>query len=131
MTRKTIKWKNTYKWLITGIETSLTWRVPLVEQELVTLLDNLSSYPVISGVGITRSLVLCVMFCRSLFVLCPFPFDHCVVCPFTDSDCPFVIFKLFFFFSDKYYNVAWQMKLIYLMALLLFSLLIFLKYMAI
>jgi len=29
-----------------------------------------------SGVHATRSLVFCLMFCRSLF-----SFDHCVVCP--------------------------------------------------
>jgi hypothetical protein len=31
--------------------------------------EYLSSPPVFSGVRVTRSLVLCVMFCRSLFVL--------------------------------------------------------------
>jgi hypothetical protein len=35
--------------------------------------------PVYSGVRVTRSLVLCVMFCELLFVL--FSFSHCVVCP--------------------------------------------------
>jgi hypothetical protein len=30
---------------------------------------------------VTRSLVVCAMFCRSLFVLFPFFFGHCVVCP--------------------------------------------------
>ena len=28
-----------------------------------------------------RSLIFCVMFCRWLFVLCPFSFSHCIVCP--------------------------------------------------
>ena len=57
--------------------------VPLVEQELPTLPEHLSSPPplVFSGVRVIQSLVLCVMFCRSLFVLCTFSFDHCVVCP--------------------------------------------------
>jgi hypothetical protein len=40
-----------------------------------TLPKQISSHPVISGVRVTRSLVLCVMFCRS-FVL----FGHSVVC---------------------------------------------------
>ena len=31
-------------------------------------LDHLSSLPVFSGVQVTRSLVFCVMFCKSLFV---------------------------------------------------------------
>jgi hypothetical protein len=34
----------------------------LVEQELATLPDRLSSLPVFSGVRVTRSLVLCVCF---------------------------------------------------------------------
>ena len=57
-------------WLIfiTSFVTRLTQWVPLVEQELLTLPEHLSSPPVFSGVRVTRSLVLCVMFCRSLFV---------------------------------------------------------------
>jgi len=56
--------------LITGFVTRLTRRVPLVEQELLTLPENLSSPPVFSGVRVTRSLVLCVCFvdrCLSFF----------------------------------------------------------------
>ena len=53
----------------------------LVEHELDIFPQNLSSPPVFSGVRVTRSFVLCVMFCRSLFVLCTFSFVHCVVCP--------------------------------------------------
>ena len=37
-------------------------------------LTNLISPPVVSGVRVTRSLVLCVLFCRSLFVLLSFFF---------------------------------------------------------
>jgi hypothetical protein len=33
-------------WLISGFVTRLTWRVPLVEQELLTLQEELSSLPV-------------------------------------------------------------------------------------
>jgi hypothetical protein len=47
----------------------LTRRVPLVEQELPTLPEHLSSPPVFSGARVTRSLVVCVTFCKSLFVL--------------------------------------------------------------
>jgi hypothetical protein len=54
--------------LITGFVTRLTRRVSLVGQILLTLPEHLSSLPVFSGVRVTRSLVLCVMFCRSLFV---------------------------------------------------------------
>ena len=41
----------------------------LVEQELLTLPDHLSSPPVFSEVLVTRSLVYMCMLCRSLFVL--------------------------------------------------------------
>ena len=40
-----------------------------MEQELLTLTEDLSSPPVFSGVRVTRSLVFFVMFCRSVFVL--------------------------------------------------------------
>jgi hypothetical protein len=55
--------------------TSLTRRVPLVEQKLFTLPEHLSSSPVFSRVRVTRSLVLyvCLIY-RSLFVLLYFFF---------------------------------------------------------
>ena len=59
---------------ITGFVTRLTRQVPLVEQELPILPENLSSPPVFSGVRVTKSLVLCVCFVRSLFVLLYFSF---------------------------------------------------------
>jgi hypothetical protein len=37
--------------------------------------------PCFSGVRVTRSLVFCVVFCRLLFVILSFSFDHCIVCP--------------------------------------------------
>ena len=37
--------------------TRVTRRVPLVEQELLALPDNMSSLPAVSGVRVTRSLV--------------------------------------------------------------------------
>ena len=40
-----------------------------IEQELLTVSEHLSSPPVIRGVRVARSLVFCVMFCRSLFAL--------------------------------------------------------------
>ena len=52
---------------------SVTRRVPLMEQELLTIREHLSS-PFFSGVHVTRSIVFCVMFCRSLFVLLSFFF---------------------------------------------------------
>ena len=70
--------------------------LPLVEQELLTLLVHLSSSPVYSGVRVTRSLVLCVIFCRSLFLLLLFLLAILLsVLRYMDSDYPFGIFKLF------------------------------------
>ena len=37
--------------------------------------------PCFSGVGVTRSLELCVCFVDHCLSLCPFYFGHCVVCP--------------------------------------------------
>jgi len=69
-----------HSWLITGIVTRLTRRVPLVEQELLTLPENLSSPPVFSEVHVTRSLVLYVCFVDRCLSFCPFSFGHFVVC---------------------------------------------------
>jgi hypothetical protein len=69
--------------------------VSLVEQELITLPEHLSSAPVYSGVRIARSFVFFVVFCRSLLVLflltIVFSILRCKA-----SDYPFDIFKLFF-----------------------------------
>jgi hypothetical protein len=54
---------------ITGFAIRLTQEEPQVEQEMLTLREHLSSHPVFRGVPVTRSLVLCIFFCRSLFVL--------------------------------------------------------------
>ena len=69
-----------------------------MEQELLTFPEHLSSPPVFSGVHVTLSLVLCVMFVDLCLIFCTFSFGHCVVCPSSimDSDYPFGIFKLFF-----------------------------------
>jgi len=48
---------------------TVTRRVSLVEQELLPLLEYLSTLPVFIWIRIARSLVFCVVFCRSLFVL--------------------------------------------------------------
>jgi hypothetical protein len=73
--------------------TRLTRQVPLVEQELPTLPEHLSSFPVFSGVYVARSLVLCVGFVDSCF----FPFVLLAivlsVLRYADSDYPFGIFK--------------------------------------
>jgi hypothetical protein len=67
-------------WHITGFVTRLTWRVSLVEQELLTLPEHMSSPPVFSGVRVTRSLVLYVCFVDRCLSFCTFSFGHCVIC---------------------------------------------------
>ena len=68
-------------WFITGFVTRLTRRMSLVEQELLTLSEHLSSPPVFSVVRVTRSLVLCVCFVDRCLSFYAFSFGHCVVCP--------------------------------------------------
>ena len=58
--------------------------MPLVEQKLLSLLEHLSSPLVFSGVRVT--LVLCVMFCRLLFVLFLLAIELSVLFRFIDSD---------------------------------------------
>jgi len=70
-----------HSWLITGYATRLTRRVPLVEQELLTLPEHLSSPLVFSGIRASRYLVVCACFvdrCVSFFVV--FSVGHFVVC---------------------------------------------------
>ena len=65
----------------------------LVEKELLTPPEHMSSLPVCSGVHITRSLILCVCFvdlCLSFFSLA---IVLSILLPFTDSDYSFGIFK--------------------------------------
>ena len=87
--------------LTTRFVTRLTRWVPLVQQELLTLSEHLSSPPVLSGVGVrvVRSLVLCVCFVDRCLSFCTFSFGHCVVCSSSIYGFwlpPFGIFKLFF-----------------------------------
>jgi hypothetical protein len=85
-----------HSWFIPGFVTRLTWRVPLVKHELLTLPEHLSSPPGINGVRVSRSFVLYVLFCRS--VVCPFSFVHCVLCPSIYGFwLPFGILKLFLY----------------------------------
>ena len=69
------------KSFITGVVTKLTRRMPLVEQELPTLLEHMSSPPVFSGVRVTRSLVLCVCLVDHCLSICVVSFGHCGFCP--------------------------------------------------
>jgi hypothetical protein len=67
-----------HSWFIIEFVTRLTQRVSLVEQERLTIPEHLGSPPVFSGVRVAGSLVLCVIFCRSLFVHLSFFF--CPLC---------------------------------------------------
>jgi predicted neutral ceramidase superfamily lipid hydrolase len=51
----------------------------IMEQELLTLPEHLSSTPGFSGVRVTRSLVLYACFVNHCLFFCPFSFGHCVV----------------------------------------------------
>ena len=90
--------------LITGFVTRLTRRVPLVDQELLTLPEHLSSAPVLSNVRVTRSLVLCVYFVGRFLSICTFSFAHSFFYSSSiyDSDYHYVIFKLFFWLLEKW-----------------------------
>ena len=75
--------------------TRVTQRVPLLEQELPTLPEHMSSLPVFSGVRVTRSLVLCVCFvdhCLTFFffswpLCCLSFFDlHILITPVVSSN---------------------------------------------
>ena len=66
--------------LVTRFVTRLTRQVPLVEQELPTLPEHLSSpRSYLWGSCYSIFSFIC-MFCRLLFVLLYFFFGHCVVC---------------------------------------------------
>ena len=91
--------------------------MPLVEQELLAIPEHPSSSPIISWVRDTRSLVLCVMFCRSLFVLlsfffrllCCLSFDlRILISPLVSSNSSLILtqqvgvyIKFFFFFTSS------------------------------
>jgi hypothetical protein len=91
----------------------LTQRVSLVEQELLTLPEHPSSPPVISGVRVIRSFVLCVCFVDRSLYICTFSFGHCVVCssiygfwlpPFDILDLRLLITSLWYLrFTDSDY----------------------------
>jgi hypothetical protein len=65
--------------IITWFVTRVTRRMPRVEQELLTLPMQLTVHLYFSWLRVTRSLVWCVLICRSLFVLLSFSCSHCVL----------------------------------------------------
>jgi len=68
-----------------------------VEQELLTLPKHHRSPSVFNEVCVVWSLVFCVMFCRSLFILLLLAIMLSVLLRFKASDYPFGIFKLFLY----------------------------------
>ena len=90
-----------HSWFITRFVTRLTRRVSLVEQELPTLPEHLSSPSDFSGLRVTQSLVLCVCF---VDLVCPFvlfllAIVLSVLLWYTDSNYPFGTFNLFLHWS--------------------------------
>ena len=83
-----------HSWLITGFVTRLTRRVPLVERELHSIPEHLSSSPVISEIRVARSLVFCVCFVDCCLSFCIFllAIMLSVLFRFTNYDYPFGIF---------------------------------------
>jgi hypothetical protein len=77
---------------VAGFVTRLTRQVPLVEKELLTLPEHLSSPPVFIGVCVTRSLVLYVCFVDRCLSFSTFSFGHCFIC----SSVFWPLFYLFF-----------------------------------
>ena len=98
-----------HSWHITGFVTRVTRRVPLVEQELLNIPEHLRSPPVFGQVYVARSLVFCVVFCRSLFILFLLTMVLSVL-RFTYSNGSFSIFKLFL----SLYCISW-LSLLYFM----------------
>jgi hypothetical protein len=92
-----------HSWLISGFVTRLIRRVPLVEQDLLTLPEHLSSPLVFSWVRVTRSLALCICFVDRCLSFCTFSFGHCVLLRYTDCDYPFGIFN--FFLQNIYLHI--------------------------
>ena len=65
-----------------------------MQQDLFTLPVHMSSPWILSGVRFARSLVFCVMLCRSLFVLFHLALALFVLIRLMDCDYPFCISKL-------------------------------------
>ena len=70
-------------------------QVPLVEQELLTILQYMSSTTIFTEVCVVQSLVFCVAFCKSLFVLFLLAILLSVL-RYTTSDYTYGIIKIFF-----------------------------------
>jgi hypothetical protein len=82
-----------YSFHISRLAISDSWRVSLVGQDVPFFPERPSSPTVLSRFCVAQSLVVCVMFCRPLFLLLSFFFWHCLlffdlrirITPFTTS----------------------------------------------
>jgi hypothetical protein len=102
-----------HSWIITWFLSRLTQRVSLVEQELLTFPEHLSSPSVLNDVRVTRSLVWCVCFVDRRLSFCLFSFGHLLsVLRFTDSDYPYGIFKLDLQLSSRSLITQYLLKLL-------------------
>ena len=81
--------------LATKMATVTLMSVPLVEQELLNLLEHLNSSPVFQWGSCYSIFSFICMFCRFVLVLFLLAIVLSVLLRYTDSDYPFVIFKLF------------------------------------
>jgi hypothetical protein len=81
----------------------------LVEQELLILPEYLNSPTVFRGVRVIRSLVFCIVFCRSLFVHLPFCFEYCAVCPSSIMITPLVYSNSSYMVFTSGYHL-WELR---------------------
>ena len=72
---------------------TVTRRVSLKEEQLLTLPEHLSSPPDFSGIRVAQSLIICKVFCISFFVLFLFVVESSVL-RYTTSDYLFDILDL-------------------------------------
>jgi hypothetical protein len=85
------------------VKSNHTRRVPIVEQELLTLPEHMSSPPVFSGVCVTQSLVLCVFFVDRCLSFCTFSWPLCclffdiliLITPLISSNSSYSTYKMY------------------------------------
>jgi len=93
----------------------VTRRVPIVEQELLTLPEYLSLPSAVCGLRVATFLIFCVIFCCSLLIVFAnfyISIVLSVVLKFKASDYPSVIFNLFYrnYHSLLFKNIKYKKK---------------------
>ena len=85
----------------------------LVEQELLTLPDHLSSPLVISGVRVTRSVVLHVCFVDRYLSFCTFSLANVLsaLLRYTNSDCTFWYLQTLLLVKPEIFHKHWPITL--------------------